>query len=709
MVLPLLLGLSAAATPLTIGEGSIRVDGVVDDQEWLGATVVEDFTRFEPTAGGAPNGSTTVRMAHDSQNVYFGIRVEDAGYDIRARVSPREEINADDQIGIYLDTFRDQRSGYVFYFNPVGVQQDIRVSIGSFNMSFDTVVRSRGRVTETGYELEVAIPFRSLKYQAGGEQEWGLILTRKIPSEGAKYSFPKRQRRHPRLFSQAIPVRLRAPSRGTGLEIQPSLTVSQTGSRDSTADPLQWTGLSPWNEAIRPSLDLRFGITPTIGLALAVNPDFSQVEGDVTPIALNQRFAFFFRERRPFFLDGSDYFRDLGEMLYSRSIANPLYGLKVSGQQGRVSVGVTHALDMDVGASFHEGETPGFEAEEVEDTVAENTMARVKYLTFGKGYVGLTFGDKRILDARDLSSRASWTGAALDLSVPLGSRWVAEASTTQSWTGRSGESRMWGQQVQASIERSSGVGTGFELVLSDATAGLRKEMGFLNQSALTTLEMVVDHTFEPEGILNRITPALVVEGLQERNGDAIRRAGAEVDAVLAGIHRVEVTALADQRVEGDAQVLGWTVGAEYEAELTALVETETELEFGRTIDYDTLSPIGFAIGSVGVSLRPTAGIRIDTTFSGEHQGNASQGYERAGRIRSRLTWQFTRELGLRVIEEITGGNQRDGRLLSSVLLTWLKSPGTAVHLGYTEETQLSGKRGATIRGVFAKASVLFRP
>lgn len=206
-MLALLSTLALAAPPApavrAVAGDALVIDGILDEQAWEEADPVDVFVRYTPTAGGAPPGRTEVRFLQDERYLYVGVRVTGADYRVRARISAREDINSDDQIGIYLDTFHDGRSGYVFYLNPLGIQQDARLNNEGWNGSWDTAFRSRGRLTDDGYTLEIAWPWRSLKYPSGGEaQDWGLIVTRKIPSEGAKYAFPELERNHPRLFSQ---------------------------------------------------------------------------------------------------------------------------------------------------------------------------------------------------------------------------------------------------------------------------------------------------------------------------------------------------------------------------------------------------------------------------------------------------------------------------------------------------------------------------
>lgn len=141
-----LLALAAAAQTIDaapVPDGAIRVDGVLDEAEWAAASPVTDFARFQPTGGGAPPGTTEVRFLADDRNLYVGVRVRGADYPIRARISPREQIFADDQIGLYLDPFGESQSGYIFYLNALGIQEDTRHSGGqgfeAWNMSWDTL------------------------------------------------------------------------------------------------------------------------------------------------------------------------------------------------------------------------------------------------------------------------------------------------------------------------------------------------------------------------------------------------------------------------------------------------------------------------------------------------------------------------------------------------------------------------------------------
>jgi hypothetical protein len=710
--------------------GPIVVDGVLDEPGWALAVPVTSFLRFQPTDGDAPPGRTEVRFLQDDRFLYVGATVRDAGYPIRGRIARREDVNADDQIGIYLDTFRDGRSGYIFYINARGVQQDIRVGPGFGSVAWDTVFKTHGVLTPEGdgFTLEVAIPWRSLKFpRPEGPQDWGLMLTRKIPSEGAKYGFPKLQRAHPRMFTQAATLHgVAPPRRGSGLELIPSLTVVQQATRGDD-DTLRWVDLDPshpeagknWLKVVRPSLDARLGLTSDIGLAATINPDFSQVDQDPTFIDLNQQFNLILPERRPFFLDGIDGFDDQHTTLYTRSVVDPAYGLKVSGREGTVALGVLHALDRSPTQTVHERETPGFEQEDVEGAWALNNLARARLDAFGQGYVGATFADKRILGPGG-ALRGVHTSGGADVRVPVGERWTIDGQTSHSWTGRSPSDLRWGQALGASVTRSDGPGARVALGLSDTTLGYRQELGFRNQSGITQANAGGGWQFEPAGAIDTFTPRADLVVRQERNGERRRRVEGSLNLQHHGIHTWGAWGGVSEIVEGreedaEGQILdparftGPYGGIFYNAELSRLLALTSEARFSRSLEFSTLEPANLWVSSTGITLRPTPGLRLDTTVRVDQLARPAGPAATATLIRHWTTWQFTKELGLRSMIEHAAGNERDDRLTTTLLLTWLENPWTAVHLGWIERTELDGGAKTQDRSVFVKLSALFRP
>ncbi len=690
------------------------IDGALTEPDWASAPVTTGFLQYTPTEGGAPPGRTEVRILQDDAALYVGVRVTGTGYPIRARVSARERINADDQIGVYLDTFHDGRSGYIFYLNPLGIQQDIRHNSGDWNVNWDTAFRSAGQVIHDGYELEIALPWRSLKFpRTADDQTWGLIVTRKVPHLGTKYAWPDISLNKPLLFSEAGDlVGVRPPPVGSGLELIPTLTASQLWAVDEQTDQppdLSSLDLDPWWRALRPSLDLRLGITPDLGLAATANPDFSQVESDLADVRLNARFAFQFTERRPFFLDGIDLYRDTAETLYSRSIAEPVYGVKLSGREGPLSVGVLHVLDQSPLPSVHEDGAPGFSEDEVADRWASNTLTRLKLDAFGEGWIGLTVADKRILASPTRGGSAGiHGGASADLGIPFADRWLARASTSASHT--QGAESLWGSEVGASVIRSSGLGTGGGIEGLWRSGGYRQELGFLNQSGLTSVEAFIDHTFATPGPISTFTPSGYASVWQEDDGDHFYTLGLSQALLVEGIHRLVLEGGAGQRRQSAAEVPGYWLATSWDGQLGSLLELSPWLSTSRSMDFGTLGPANTHDAGITVILR-SAGVRLDTEISGSRHVPDGLDPELAHLLRTTLTWQWSRTLGARLLVQESRRLQAEGssqELLLSPLLTWLDVPGTAAYLGWTERVDLVA--GGTVERIaFAKISVLLRP
>lgn len=671
--------------------GPVVIDGRLDEPAWLEAPIHGRFERFQPTDGGPPQGRTEVRVLQDDRNLYFAIRVEEAGYPIRAHISPREDINRDDQIGIYLDTFSDGISGYIFYFNALGIQQDIRHNAGDWNVAWDTLLRSRGEVTEQGYTLEIALPWRSLKFPSTTDpQTWGLLVTRKIPGEGAKYGWPKQERNAPRLFQAANHLTgVRPPSRGSGWELIPALTAATALPRETV----------PALETVRPSLDVRLGITPDIGLAATLNPDFSQVESDVSDIRLNARFAYAFPERRPFFLDGIDWFRDVGDTLYTRSMNEPLYGVKIGGREGEVTLGALQVLDRAPLPSFNEATTPGFSEEDVADALASTSLLRTRLDAFAGGFAGLTLADKRFI-----GGRSSHQLAGVDLNVPLGDRWIAETLFQHSFTS-DGDDRLWGTRQKAAVERASGVGTGGGLYFASNSPGYRNEVGFTTQSDRTDGGGWIDHTFTPSGRVDTIRPNAWTDLVEEGNGDRYRTVGSGLDVRVGGVHLFSASGWLQGFRERGVAIDGHGGGARYTGNFGSAVDVSLSTSGGRTIDYAALVPATVSLSSATLYLRPTAGLQTETTLQVNTFSPSTGTGTQSMLLRSRVNGQFSRALGARWVLDWSRFSDREPRLYNAVLLTWLTNPGTAFWLGGS----VVGTEDGPVGSLFAKATVLLRP
>lgn len=343
------------ANPVRIArvEQAPVIDGKLDDAIWQQATVFKDFYQFRPGDNIAPSQPTEAWMAFDSKFLYIAFRAHDEPGKVRATVAKRDAIFDDDFVGVFLDTFHDHRRAYEFLFNPLGIQADALFTEGSGeDFSFDLVMESKGVVTDDGYTVEIAVPFKSLRYEAGKDKIWGIHVLRTIQHNSREQDswMPIRREESSTLGQEGRITGLEGISTERTLELIPSLTVSETGKRVSSFTPLA-AGLVDQgrmvNEPVHfdPGLTAKFGLTPTVTLDLAINPDFAQVEADQTVVTANQRFPIFFAEKRPFFLEGIDIFQTPLTAVHTRAIVDPDVAVKLSGKRGRNTFGLMLASD----------------------------------------------------------------------------------------------------------------------------------------------------------------------------------------------------------------------------------------------------------------------------------------------------------------------------------------------------------------------------
>ncbi len=723
MTLPaLLLSLSAAHSapraPVRAATATVQVDGRLDEADWAAQDPITDLVRYQPAPGGPHPSQTEVRFLQSDTHLYVGVRVTGA-QDVRAHISPREDVNVDDQIGVYIDPFGDARTGYIFYVNLHGIQQDIRYAYGAWYLDWDTVWQSAGRRIDGGYELEVALPFRSLRYpETDGprgvpEQDWTVMITRKIPAEGVKLSWPAMQPRHPRTFEQGARLTgVRPSSKGAGVELLPVTALRGAWSRGPAGTgPLAWSPGDRAIDTVRPGFDARVGLTPDLGIAATALPDFSQVEGDVLQVDLNQRFAFFYPEQRPFFLDGVDTFEDQNDTLYTRSVGDPIYGVKLSGQAERLGIGVLHALDRTPGPSIHERGTPGFDAAGVEGAQATTAFARTRWDLAQNGYVGITAADRRLVrpDGLDagLAQGAASDVFSLDSRVPLGEVWTASGFGSVSHAGVPGD-RLLGGRAGGSVAREPALGTGGALSAEDLTPGYRNELGYLTQSGLTRAAARVNHTVELPGDANTATSQVSANLVEERDQDRQRFAEASQAVTLAGNHELVGWGGLSQYEQAGVSVDGWQAGGAYEALLSNALSMEVAAERSRVLDYGDLVPADATRTDLEINLRPTVGTRLDLLATWQWFTPEGQSTQRAARYWSRFNVQMTREWGVRLIGQTTlSPDIASPTVAPSALLTWIRHPGTEAYIGATGTVETDG-RGLTELGLFAKLSWLFR-
>ena len=722
----LLVLLTAALVPTAAGavepvvavatEGeAIVVDGSIDEAAWGRAPVVDTWWGIDPTEGFPPAGRTEARLLYEDRYLYVSYRCRfDEPTPVRGFLAEREDVNRDDQVGLWIDPFGDGRRAYVFYVNALGVQQDAIVSGDGWNAGWDAVFRSRGRIVEGGFDVELAVPFRSLRFDPRSEQPWRVMITRRFAARGEKVS-------HPRVYSERGNHRLQfapllgpQPKRsGVGLELLPTV-VARTG-LDRGDSGLRWREPG-FPETVDPSIGVKWQTTPSLTLDATFNPDFSQIEADPDYIDNNLRFALQLDERRPFFVEGSELFAD--DMLYSRSIRDPLYGVKFSGKQGPIAVALLHALDMQPAASLlWERETPGFGEADVEGAVALDSHAGVAVDLGQHSRVRAVYSDKELL--RDGAHHASYHGLKLDTSLSPDSKKGLWFSAALSNTGLEDGERLTGPLLKGGVwdgDRfwSAYAGTAW------THAGYRAENAYLAQAARWEWWSGGSRSFEPErGALRRVTfrggagGQLLSETLDVESawiwGKAEARLGRATDLSLS-------TDYSDQLYEG-LDFHGGSVSLAVQDRSLGWLQGEASGFLKRGIRYSNATQANGRGFSVQVDLRALQRLQVSLSTEANWLDAPGQLRDRLWLYRVRAQLGIVRSLSLRFIAQGREFRQRDaagdpldrGSALDlSLLLSFVPHAGTAIYVGWGQRLDLLGGPRVDSLDLFLKGSLLIR-
>jgi len=322
----------------------VNIDGVMDEAVWEQALMIPLLYENSPGENLPAQVKTEAFLIDTGHTLVVGFRAEDPEPEkIRAFLRDRDSSYNDDFVGVILDTYNDERRALEFFANPLGAQMDLIITRNSEDDSWDAIWESAGQITDFGYVVEMEIPYNELQMpDTVGEKTWGLYVQRTHPRDDRRqYRNVVVNRDNDCFLCQSEKVRgFVNADRGMDLEITPTLTGLASKSREpEDAD------FGPSDTEVEAGVDINWGINSNLTLNATINPDFSQVESDSAQLNVNQNFALFFPERRSFFLENADYFDSNMNLVYTRNIADPDYGLRLVGKKGDHAYGFFYAKD----------------------------------------------------------------------------------------------------------------------------------------------------------------------------------------------------------------------------------------------------------------------------------------------------------------------------------------------------------------------------
>ena len=339
-------------------EAEVIIDGALSESVWQQASVLTGFSQFQPVDGRPATDSTNVLVWYSATAIHFGVRAYEAHGLVNANLLDRDKIFSDDNIQILLSTFNDGRQAMVFSVNPLGIQADGTLNEGtgsrgggSFgsgqqareqaDLSANFVFQSKGRTTPYGYEVEIRIPFKSLRYQSNEVQDWGINVVRQVQHLGHEDSWVPANRAGASFLAQSGRlVGLKELHRGLVVDVIPEVVTRSLGAENTATGQWDYRRDGP-----QVGGNVRWGITNNMTFNGTVNPDFAQVEADVAAISYDPRAAVSYPERRPFFLEGIENFSTPTNLVYTRRVVKPDGAAKFTGKIAGTNVAFLSALD----------------------------------------------------------------------------------------------------------------------------------------------------------------------------------------------------------------------------------------------------------------------------------------------------------------------------------------------------------------------------
>jgi hypothetical protein len=478
---------------------------------------VTGFTQRNPHDGEPVSEKTEAYLGYDQKNLYAVFVCFDNPKEVRARLSRREDVYDDDDVEIMLDTFHDRRRAYAFQTTPLGIQWDAiwteasreEQTAGHFDTSFDTVWDSKGKLTSRGFVVLISIPFKSLRFSADKLQQWGVILYRGIVRKNEDAFWPRITYRLEGRLGQAATLNgLEGISPGRDIELIPYSLLR--GYRAlNTLDPN-----NPYFQKAtaqgQPGMDGKFVFKDHFTLDLTANPDFSQVESEDPQITVNQRYAVYFPEKRPFFLENEDFFRTPMDLFFTRNIGDPSAGVRLTGKDGPYSVGLMTTDDRSPGLAV-----PNYFP--LSDVRSYFTIARVSRDIFRQSSVGALYTDwecpstgehNRVggVDTR-LKLNPNWTldGQAVTSSSDINGNFYSpsysssncEANAFPFSSGNQGNGNHYAGPAERVELHRDGLHFTYDGIYNDISPGFVSIPGFINRVDIRETNQEVDYRFRP--------------------------------------------------------------------------------------------------------------------------------------------------------------------------------------------------------------------
>lgn len=717
-----------------MASSSIRVDGELDEAAWNSATWVTNFTEIWPGNLAEPEIESKAAITYDQSNLYVAFKVYDDPNSVRRSLTDRDKIWNDDYVAIAIDTYGSAAWAYLIASNAIGVQGDKRVTgdDDDDDESFDIVYSSNGRVTDFGYQVEMAIPFRSLRFPSNAEQEWNINFEVSHPrSMQRTYSWSAIGQDEACVICEYGTLGgMRDVRSASGSEFLPALVGSQGASLTDSDNPN--SGFDNHSAEVEPSLGLKYSFNSNLVTDITLNPDFSQVEADDELIDVNESFALFFPEKRPFFQEGSDLYQTPIQTVYTRSINNPSLAAKLTGRSSSASVGYIGASDSDSPVMIPLEESSEF----VTAGRSFSNIGRFKQ-TFGSGnYIGGQLTDRRFDGGGSGSTVStdgqlrfrgryslSWQLAVSNTEEPNDPTITEDIDDIEELTFDNGQHTVAfdgesfsGMASEVAVRRQSR-NWNFRASYTSLSPEFRADNGFVTQSNRNRLFTWQNYSFWPEGgFFEQIRPHTFFGYEWDYAGqrrDVYYWLGAMIRAkgqTTLGFSQLLFSNEVFKGIDFRGLQRLWS---NLESNFSERFNFNTQFQIGEWIAKGEDIPVmGTGLATdVGLVIRPSSQFQVEPNLAYSRLDNQETGESifEGYIVRLRSNYQFSRRLFVRLIAQY---NDFDQTVQVDPLITYRVNPFTAFFVGSTHDYEnyedFNGGFQPTDRQFFFKIQYLVR-
>lgn len=704
-------GQSAPQIPslhITRASGPIKIDGDLSDEAWRTATRVDKFYEIQPGDNTEPPVKTVGYLTYDDRFLYAAFDFEDPDpSSIRAPLGDHDDINGAsmDFGGLFVDSLDTGRTAVEFFVTPSNVQYDaVTDDASGENPSPDFFWDSAARIGSHGWTVEMRIPFSSLRYKTS-HKEWRIILFRNYP----------RQFRHQITsspFPRGIPCTICRASPLAGLEGLPSgghLIAAPYVSGSSTAAPqggVLGAPLSGGSPQGRVGVDLKYSPNANTTIDATVKPDFSQIESDTAQISANERFALFYPEKRPFFLEGVDLFQTPIQAVYTRTITDPTWGARVTGTQAGVRFTALAAEDSGGGTVVIPGVNDSSSA--AQDFSSSVFVGRAKK-EFGTSFIGALVTDREgtsvSMHNRVAGPDFEWRPNSADV---VSGEWLYSDSQTPNrpdlaneWDGRA----LTGSAVQAGWTHSTRH-LDWAGIYDNIGDGFRADDGFVPQVGYEQVLGSTGWSVHPNGFVRRERTSLNAQYQADTSGEVITKnvtPGIAMDTRWNGSLQFQYI---NDRTRAGALLIGrqqFRGTAQFSpSRFFSVLSIDSTM--GQDIDFDNARPATGLTLNLQATLQPTGHLRLDVLEDQRslHLREPSSPWLTTQRIsRAKATYTFTARMFVRAIGQyidtttnpalfLSAVDARVGDFSGSLLFAYKLNWQSVMFLGYGDDRELSG-------------------